>query len=355
MIQARRKRELYESLNYFTDTTKDPAIEDVQLAAKLNENQRHHKKINDILDRFVHQQEMPKGMMLDHLQKRQEETAQSSKSPTNSTLTIEQNDKEHSGVRGNTTVKMVDGNEEKEEDVTIIEERNLLSTSINSLSNGRASESLNDASNLPKRSDQPPDDLMMAVNSSNSSISIVSCDKEDDVLLTPPPVIDKMERKRKSLSKSTMPSNAHKHLRNGAIVDITVEDDDLYVPKKQKTDSMKENITEPIATIDLSQTNSNAPRNNHSNSNTTTTTESSISISSTNLEQRTANSDDNALSSLKIISVSSLNECWAAGTMTANTVTGNDFHTKHRSHISNDGRTGHRKTAEEIIISDEEL
>lgn len=59
LLQKRRKTELYETLNYFAGTNKDPATYDPLLAAKLNENQQNQKKINDILEKYVRQQEMP--------------------------------------------------------------------------------------------------------------------------------------------------------------------------------------------------------------------------------------------------------------------------------------------------------
>uniref|UniRef100_A0A1A9W3Y2 Daxx histone-binding domain-containing protein n=1 Tax=Glossina brevipalpis TaxID=37001 RepID=A0A1A9W3Y2_9MUSC len=59
LLQTRRKTELYETLNYFAGSNKDPATHDPLLAAKLNENQQNQKKINDILEKYVRQQEMP--------------------------------------------------------------------------------------------------------------------------------------------------------------------------------------------------------------------------------------------------------------------------------------------------------
>lgn len=40
-------------VSYFTGEGKDPAAEDATLQSKLSENQKYHKQINDLIDKYV--------------------------------------------------------------------------------------------------------------------------------------------------------------------------------------------------------------------------------------------------------------------------------------------------------------
>ncbi|KAH8356801.1 hypothetical protein KR200_004953 [Drosophila serrata] len=58
LLQARRKTDLYETVTHFTANVKDPAVSDPQLLAKLEENNKKKKKISDVLEKFVREQEL---------------------------------------------------------------------------------------------------------------------------------------------------------------------------------------------------------------------------------------------------------------------------------------------------------
>uniref|UniRef100_A0A1B0CVR2 Daxx histone-binding domain-containing protein n=1 Tax=Lutzomyia longipalpis TaxID=7200 RepID=A0A1B0CVR2_LUTLO len=57
LLQCRRKADLYETVMHFTGTRKDPALEDKDLEAKLEENKKHYSKINELIDSFAKRQE----------------------------------------------------------------------------------------------------------------------------------------------------------------------------------------------------------------------------------------------------------------------------------------------------------
>ncbi|XP_065357735.1 daxx-like protein [Calliphora vicina] len=59
LLQSRRKADLYETVTHYAGDGADPAKADPALAAKLNENLKNHKKINDILEKFARKQDMP--------------------------------------------------------------------------------------------------------------------------------------------------------------------------------------------------------------------------------------------------------------------------------------------------------
>lgn len=59
LLQSRRKAELYETVTHYGGNAKDPAQSDPTLAAKLSENQKKHKKISDILEKYARKQDMP--------------------------------------------------------------------------------------------------------------------------------------------------------------------------------------------------------------------------------------------------------------------------------------------------------
>ncbi|XP_037821130.1 daxx-like protein [Lucilia sericata] len=59
LLQSRRKADLYETVTHYAGDGADPAKTDPTLAAKLNENLKNHKKINDILEKFARKQDMP--------------------------------------------------------------------------------------------------------------------------------------------------------------------------------------------------------------------------------------------------------------------------------------------------------
>lgn len=51
-LQKRRKTDLYEMVDYYTQNQSDPATQDPTLRAKLDENlKKHKKKMNDVIDR----------------------------------------------------------------------------------------------------------------------------------------------------------------------------------------------------------------------------------------------------------------------------------------------------------------
>lgn len=53
-LQKRRKNDLYETVTFFSGgTEKDPAGEDASLKAKLEENRKHHNRINDLINKWV--------------------------------------------------------------------------------------------------------------------------------------------------------------------------------------------------------------------------------------------------------------------------------------------------------------
>lgn len=51
LLQDRRKTDLYETVQHFTCSQKDPALSDAALNAKLNENMKQHKSISLIIDK----------------------------------------------------------------------------------------------------------------------------------------------------------------------------------------------------------------------------------------------------------------------------------------------------------------
>lgn len=53
VLQKRRKTDLYETASYFTGTLKDPALEDMELATKLSQNQKYHDRMKEIFDKYV--------------------------------------------------------------------------------------------------------------------------------------------------------------------------------------------------------------------------------------------------------------------------------------------------------------
>ncbi|XP_011290275.1 daxx-like protein isoform X2 [Musca domestica] len=59
LLQSRRKAELYETVTHYGGNSKDPALVDPALAAKLSENQKNHKKISEILEKYARKQDMP--------------------------------------------------------------------------------------------------------------------------------------------------------------------------------------------------------------------------------------------------------------------------------------------------------
>jgi hypothetical protein len=52
-LQIRRKTDLYETASYFVGTEKQPELSDSILKSKLEENKKYHKKINDLIDRYI--------------------------------------------------------------------------------------------------------------------------------------------------------------------------------------------------------------------------------------------------------------------------------------------------------------
>lgn len=51
-LQKRRKTDLYETVSFFSGgTEKDPATEDPGLKAKLDENRKHHSRINELINK----------------------------------------------------------------------------------------------------------------------------------------------------------------------------------------------------------------------------------------------------------------------------------------------------------------
>lgn len=50
-LQKRRKNDLYETASYFTGTQKDPALEDTELQTKLNQNQKYHDRIQELIEK----------------------------------------------------------------------------------------------------------------------------------------------------------------------------------------------------------------------------------------------------------------------------------------------------------------
>lgn len=72
LLQSRRKADLYETVTHFAGDGKDPAKTDPALAAKLNENLKIHKKINDILEKFSRKQDMPEDEEEDKAEKADE-------------------------------------------------------------------------------------------------------------------------------------------------------------------------------------------------------------------------------------------------------------------------------------------
>lgn len=333
VLQTRRKRELYESLNYFTDTNKDPASEDAQLATKLNENQRHHKKINEILDRFVHRQEMPK-MALDEVEEEDEDEEREGKNDHQSQIKtnkqraeIKKDElfkrKNCERITAETTNEHLDlsGKEkdqfmikkkpqiledEEEEEVAIIEERNT------SLSKGKTklNEEMNH-SKQPIRNEDNTENYKSNINRVMMPIS--SCDKMDDNINPPSPSY-----------------NYRNHHCNGTGIDVIIDD---YNCNQQNSKN------EPI-TIDLSESNINIG---------TTLSESNLIMPLSNNSEKINTLENNEISSLKIVSVTSLNECWNSTTLTRNNTLDNIFDS-HKS-ISK----GTKKSSEEIVISDEEL
>ncbi|KAJ6649720.1 Daxx-like protein [Pseudolycoriella hygida] len=54
LLQKRRKTDLYETVSFFTEgTERDPAGEDAILRAKLEENRKHHTRINDLINKYA--------------------------------------------------------------------------------------------------------------------------------------------------------------------------------------------------------------------------------------------------------------------------------------------------------------
>lgn len=54
LLQERRKRDLYEMVQYHTSNNSDPAREDESLKLKLDANHKHYKKLmDDVIDKYV--------------------------------------------------------------------------------------------------------------------------------------------------------------------------------------------------------------------------------------------------------------------------------------------------------------
>ncbi|KAL5282529.1 DAXX family protein [Megaselia abdita] len=60
LLQDRRKTDLYETVQHFTLSNKDPALSDPELHAKLNDNMKKHKSISSIIDKYAREQDNPK-------------------------------------------------------------------------------------------------------------------------------------------------------------------------------------------------------------------------------------------------------------------------------------------------------
>ncbi|XP_065721112.2 daxx-like protein isoform X2 [Drosophila suzukii] len=58
LLQSRRKTDLYETVTHFTANVKDPATSDPVLLAKLKENNKKHKKISDVLEKYAREQDL---------------------------------------------------------------------------------------------------------------------------------------------------------------------------------------------------------------------------------------------------------------------------------------------------------
>ncbi|XP_037708190.1 daxx-like protein isoform X2 [Drosophila subpulchrella] len=58
LLQSRRKTDLYETVTHFTANVKDPASSDPVLLAKLKENNKKHKKISDVLEKYAREQDL---------------------------------------------------------------------------------------------------------------------------------------------------------------------------------------------------------------------------------------------------------------------------------------------------------
>lgn len=340
-MQTRRKRELYESLNYFTDTSKDPAHDDAQLATKLNENQRHHKKINEILDRFVHKQEMPKMVMEDDDKSKPEEDEQEivlkgGEDCERITATVKEQLPGGEKEQLMTKKKSPVNEEDKGEEAAIIKERNT------SLSKGKT-KLIEEEDHSKLRIKENSESYKSSTDMVRISIPIASCDKIDDNSI-PCPNHNKYNEHistKKHFNKNTTnyyhPNHANHHC-NGAMVDM-MRDESNSNQQKSKNNLMQIGKMQPI-TIDLSE----------SNTNTLISGDTSIMPLSTNMKNVNA-IENNSISNLKIVSVTSLNQCWNSTTLAGS----NNLDDLFDTHLSNISKSTSRKPSEEIVISDEEL
>lgn len=54
LLQKRRKTDLYETVSFFSEgSSKDPAGEDADLKAKLDENRKHYDRINELINKYA--------------------------------------------------------------------------------------------------------------------------------------------------------------------------------------------------------------------------------------------------------------------------------------------------------------
>ncbi|XP_037038010.1 daxx-like protein [Bradysia coprophila] len=54
LLQKRRKTDLYETVSFFSEgSAKDPAGEDADLKAKLDDNRKHHNRINELINKYA--------------------------------------------------------------------------------------------------------------------------------------------------------------------------------------------------------------------------------------------------------------------------------------------------------------
>ncbi|KAI9585186.1 daxx-like protein isoform X2 [Glossina fuscipes] len=184
LLQKRRKTELYETLNYFAGTNKDPATYDPLLAAKLNENQQNQKKINDILEKYVRQQEMP----ADNGERGEEAEDAMEEKPTTSKNVYVQGAKDAEAVSEiienealDLKVEAEDDFEEEEEDDDEDEDEEVnLEEHVETLANGDLSDNDSDIEIIGK----PTQSSDNKKETDEKLISSAECPKKCDIITT---------------------------------------------------------------------------------------------------------------------------------------------------------------------------
>ncbi|XP_073822624.1 daxx-like protein isoform X2 [Musca autumnalis] len=118
LLQSRRKAELYETVTHYGGNSKDPALADPVLAAKLSENQKNHKKISEILEKYARKQDMPDEDDEESKAENKELSEENEESTTSNSNEKDSND--ISEEMAESTKLKLDENDEKDKSKTVV-------------------------------------------------------------------------------------------------------------------------------------------------------------------------------------------------------------------------------------------